>query len=683
MTTPSSPVAYFPHVDVLRALAVLAVLTYHLDARALPGGFAGVDVFFVISGFVVCHSVFARASGSFKALAVAFVARRLRRIAPPLFVCLTVVSLASALWIPPSWLSDDIPRTGRYAFFGVGNVLLAKGDNGYFSPRAEFNPFTHTWSLGVEEQFYLLFPLLLWLWLLGGRARVLCLALLVATSAASFAFALSMHAKGRPEGYYLLSTRFWELGVGVFLSLALRHEADVSTVGRFSGVTVRWGGSAVAFALLVWTFTWSGSTESAFHASVISAIATAILIAAFHQRAPSATDTLPVLVRPLIYLGRMSYSLYLWHWPVFVLFRWTVGLSGIGACVGAVGLSFALAWLSFRWVERPFRAGSFANERGVHAIAATFVMALTGATLVRGMELYRASFSFSTVSRHQDDWYPSKRQRLVNDRGCTVAPEYLGGDAGKHIVYRASCEGVARGPRVFAAGDSHARAYGPAFAAYALHTGAEVVVYTHAGCPLVSLQPWREAAETCRAQSNASLSSLEAGLGRGDVVFLPSLRLPRFVDQWATLPMADGQVASDRTADETRDEARAVIRRIRSTGAKVVLPLPTPILKAPPFRCVDWWTQSNEICAGGMAIDRDEFLALRAPVVQALKELAEGDDGVTLFDPGEALCPPAKECSAFLNGRPLFFDGDHLSAYGNEVLMPHFTAAMKRAVASE
>lgn len=84
-----------------------------------------------------------------------------------------------------------------------------------------------------------------------------------------------------------------------------------------------------------------------------------------------------------------------------------------------------------------------------------------------------------------------------------------------------------------------------------------------------------------------------------------------------------------------------------------------------------------------MAIDRDEFLALRAPVVQALKELAEGDDGVTLFDPGEALCPPAKECSAFLNGRPLFFDGDHLSAYGNEVLMPHFTAAMKRAVASE
>ena len=162
---------YLPYIDGLRAVAVLAVVLYHLNAAWLPGGFTGVDIFFVISGFVVSASVdrFGR-TGAGESL-LRFYARRLRRIAPALIVCLLVTCVASGLFIPQAWLSDTSRETGRMAFFGLSNWVLAGTGNDYFSPKVEFNPFTHTWSLGVEEQFYLVFPFLFLAWTRGGRGR--------------------------------------------------------------------------------------------------------------------------------------------------------------------------------------------------------------------------------------------------------------------------------------------------------------------------------------------------------------------------------------------------------------------------------------------------------------------------------------------------------------------------------
>jgi hypothetical protein len=182
-----------------------------------------------------------------------------------------------------------------------------------------------------------------------------------------------------------------------------------------------------------------------------------------------------------------------------------------------------------------------------------------------------------------------------------------------------------------------------------------------------------------------ALADLIPRLGPEDVVFLPSLRFPRFVDQWTVYPreqvesLTIGEVAF-RGRQETVDAAAQVIGQLRNTGAKVVLQAPGPVLKAPAFRCVEWWSKSNEVCVGGAAIDRAEFLALRAPMLDSLNELAKDDDGVTVFDPMEALCPGGTVCSAFMDGKPLFFDGDHISAHGNRVLFPSFIDAMKRAV---
>src|SRR5882757_7712970 len=157
--------AYVASIDSLRALAVISVIIYHLHGAWLPGGFAGVDVFFVISGYVISRSLVTQPTSGFLGFTGAFYGRRIRRIVPALIVCLLAISLLSALFIPNAWLSDANQRTGRFAFWGLSNFALMDLGDTYFAPRVEFNPYVHTWSLGVEEQFYLVFPAVFYCWL--------------------------------------------------------------------------------------------------------------------------------------------------------------------------------------------------------------------------------------------------------------------------------------------------------------------------------------------------------------------------------------------------------------------------------------------------------------------------------------------------------------------------------------
>jgi peptidoglycan/LPS O-acetylase OafA/YrhL len=162
---PSKGVQYHAaFIDGLRAVAVLSVIIYHLNPTLLPGGFVGVDIFFVISGFVVSYSISEFAPlGTWRSL-TRFYARRFARIMPALLVCLLITLLLSALFIPDAYLSHANYETGLRAFVGLSNVKLAQISGDYFSPISSFNPFTHTWSLGVEEQFYLFFPILFLVW---------------------------------------------------------------------------------------------------------------------------------------------------------------------------------------------------------------------------------------------------------------------------------------------------------------------------------------------------------------------------------------------------------------------------------------------------------------------------------------------------------------------------------------
>lgn len=685
MTPTSQRHAYLPYVDGLRAIAVLAVVLYHLNPAWLPGGFAGVDIFFVISGFVVAASVGDRERTSFPSFMSYFLSRRMLRIAPALIVCLLVTGLVAAVFIPDAWLSESNQRTGRYAFFGFGNLMLARFGNDYFSPISEYNPYTHTWSLGVEEQFYLLFPVLFWLWSFGGRWRQVVAGLFVAGGLWSFNHAMQIGSSDHASAFYLLASRFWELAVGVLLYLGM------AMAGRrfdtIDPVTPRWlfPAGVLAFSALLVSLVTSQPATFPAPGAVLPVLATAALLGMLHGRPMSFPFVRALTWHPMLRIGRLSYSLYLWHWPVFVLFRWTVGTGSFATRIVALAIAVILAVLSWRYVETPVRRAPRLKAMRRVAVVGCGVVALYAGMWISGwVDSQQPSLSISAVSRHADDWYPSRKATVTNAAGCSVTPaREKVGDGFRVVFERKACNDPVTAPDVFAIGDSHAMAYGTMFSAYALETGAKVTLYNNGGCPFLGLQPWRDRAPRCLKVAGQALEHMLPRLGAGDVVFMPSLRVPRFVDQWDRLPQDDiPELVFGAAAAKDRETAmldgEKVLQRIQATGARAMLEAPDLVMKAPLFRCADVWTTTNPVCADGTVVNRAEFERLRAPMLASLHVMAGQAPGSIVWDPFPVICPVGGDCNGFLGGRPLFFDGDHLSGFANRLLLPSFTQAARR-----
>lgn len=685
MTPNSQRHAYLPYVDGLRAIAVLAVVLYHLNPAWLPGGFAGVDIFFVISGFVVAASVGERERTSFPSFMSYFLSRRVLRIAPALIVCLLVTGLVAAVFIPDAWLSESNQRTGRYAFFGFGNLMLARFGNDYFSPISEYNPYTHTWSLGVEEQFYLVFPALFWLWSFRGRWRSVVAALFVAGGSWSFLHAMQTGPVDHASAFYLLASRFWELAVGVLLYLGM------SMAGRrfdtLDPVAPRWLLPAVALAGVALLVSLVTSQPAIFPApgAVLPVLATAALLGLLHGRPMSFPFVRALTWHPMLRIGRLSYSLYLWHWPVFVLFRWTVGTGSFATRIAALAMAVILAVLSWRYVETPVRRAPRLKSMPRIAVVACGVIALYAGMSISGwVDSHQPALSISAVARHADDWYPSRKATVTNAAGCSVTPiREKVGDGFRVVFERKACNDPVTAPDVFAIGDSHAIAYGTMFSAYALETGAKVTLYNNGGCPFLGLQPWRDRVPRCLRVAGQALEHMLPRLGAGDIVFMPSLRVPRFVDQWDRLPQDDiPELVFGAAAAKEREAAvvdgEKVLQRIQATGARTMLEAPDLVMKAPLFRCADVWTATNPVCADGTVVNRAEFERLRAPMLTSLHVMAGQVPGSIVWDPFPVICPAGGDCDGFLGGRPLFFDGDHLSGFANRLLLPSFIQAVRR-----
>ncbi|MFC6841981.1 acyltransferase family protein [Xanthomonas theicola] len=684
---------YLPHVDGLRALAVLAVIAYHLDPAWLPGGFTGVDVFFVISGFVVSASLQRLpAAGSWGVFAQ-FYARRLRRIAPALVACLLATALASGLFIPDSWLSETSAKTGRMAFVGLSNWVLAASDNDYFSPKAEFNPYTHTWSLGVEEQFYLLFPLLFLAWNRGGRGRIWSTLLVALASAASLAYALLRSRGGGEAGdaFYLTSARFWQLGSGVLLYQGLALSGRFERGAVASRATWHWRSPLLALALAAVGYgLWRARPgQSPWPDGLWPVLGTLGLLALLHG-APAGWIKRALSQRAVVAIGRVSYSLYLWHWPVFVLFRWTVGLESALAKALALLLVAALAIASYRWVELPWRSGRIGKTRTpARTIAAGLGLILLAAGVHAVLLDTQRYYSLSTVSRHPLEWYAYAKGMRKEFPRCTLKTGRADLQVGSAKLFeRGDCDlrdGGLETPRtptqLFVAGDSHALAYNELLRRFALQSGVAVRLYGVGGCPIVGLQAWQATHAGCQAYERSTLADVAAHARDGDVLFLPALRLLRLAEQTqlfdeaAVMAEQDGaQAQAVRAAGE--EAAVALLQPLAQRGVRIVFEAPKPLLRAPPYRCSDWFNRGNAICARGTQIPRDTMQRYRAPVLQRLQRIAARLPHASVWDPLPALCEPTR-CAGLRDGRPLFFDADHLSGYGNRVLLPSFTAHVK------
>jgi peptidoglycan/LPS O-acetylase OafA/YrhL len=677
----AKPLAYFPHIDGLRAIAVLSVLVYHLHAAWLPGGFVGVDVFFVISGFIVSASVSNLDRCGPLRFMLLFYARRLQRIGPALMVCLLVTSVATALVIPPSWLSGAIPKTGLYAFFGMSNVILARFYNDYFAPLAEFNPYTHTWSLGVEEQFYLVFPLLFFAWTFGGRWRRLTLGLFGAALIASLGHAAWLGHSDKVHAFYMITSRFWQLAAGVMLFQAMRLAGRRFEVGVQPSPAWHTAGAAVSLALIGYSLA-TAQPDRFPYPGAIPAVLGAMGLLFFLHGKDEADPLMRVIAAPAaLFIGRISYSLYLWHWPVFVLFRWTVGLDRPGDRISAVAIAVALAIASYFLVEQPVRrSGRLRRLPRPALVAAGFACIGLCAWSATRIDRARPWISLSTVVRNAADWYPEGVDTDPAYPGCAIGIDRAPVGAGWAATYaRRGCATKPTAPRLFAMGDSHTLAYVPLYKQYALETGAAVTLYQIGDCPFLSMLPGREQSDRCRANARTAIDDMLTRIAPGDVVFLSSLRMPRFVDQYIVFPdeQATAQIfAASAVAarEQSIVDGEAALRGLNDKGAAIVVEAPEPIFRSPAYRCAEPYNRSIPICRPGSSMDRAELEALRRPILDALSRMAAAVPGAYVWDPFPILCPPGPACSQYAQGHPLFFDSDHLSGYANRLLAPSFRA---------
>ena len=671
--------AYAPYIDGLRALAVLSVIVYHLHPQWLPGGLAGVDVFFVISGFVVSASVGALRAVSLKQFVLYFYARRVQRIAPALIVCLLVTSLASVLFIPSAWLSDTNSKTGLFAFFGLSNLVLAKTGNDYFSPRVEFNPYMHTWSLGVEEQFYLIFPLLFFMWVSKVPRSKLTVGLFGVGFVASLACAKWLSISHETLAFYLIFSRFWELAAGVLLYQVL------SLCGRPFGVAERgatWlasGGALLALALLAASLAFGTPNSFPFPGALAPVAGTLGLLGFLHGRRTEGLLHRVLASRGVVFIGRISYSLYLWHWPVIVLLRWTTGVDEARWRILAAVLTFALATASYYFIENPVRrAPRLRLMPRAALVAGGFGTIVLGAALSFGIYQQQPRLSLSVVSHQADDWYP---YGSLNERyaGCSEKWDTRKLDDGPVWAYsRVGCQVAPRyAGRLYVIGDSHAMAYSLMFRELALQTGVEVLAYNNGGCAFIGFLAVDSAdVKRCKAYDDDAYAEILDKVRAGDVVFMPSLRLPRFSDQFARFDehaAHDAMFSSAALANRRVQEQEAIrlLRALSDKGVKIVLEAPEPVFRMPAFRCADWFNRDNPICESGNRVRRADVEAYRTPVLESYARITQAVPAVSVWDPLPILCPE-DVCSTHAGKVPLFFDGDHISGYANRLLAPNF-----------
>lgn len=687
--------SYRGDIDGLRAVAVVSVMLYHLSNAWLPGGFVGVDIFFVISGFVVSASLATAPHDRFHRFVAFFYARRLARIGPALVLVLLVSALAATLLIPRAWLSGFNEKTALYAFFGLSNWVMQTNADTYFAPRAEFNPYTHTWSLGVEEQFYLVFPFLFFAWVtLRDRkpGRMLATALLAGLGVASFVACIYATHNAPATAFYSIFCRFWELAVGVLLyQLRERSPTQKNSVATIALNVFPWLG---AIAILV-TFAYANAVAFPWFWAVPPVLGAACVIGGFH--ANTVHPLRQLLGHPAcVWIGKRSYSIYLWHWPVFVVLRWTVGLDDTLTRVAALAVSFALAAASYRWVELPIRHHAGLMRRApIVRIVAMLAMVVVGWGMTKILFTQQKNLGLSTVSRHADDWYvtsqmpPTLLPKAQYPRPCETAMEYRSVAGGQVISYvPAKCaEGATKiTQRLNVIGDSHATAYLPMFDQLSAETGTRINVYTFPGCGFLDLRlPMNIGRGAgCVEFTQAATQDIASTAKAGDVVFLAALRQPRFADQWAAFNETEVLTAvrsdlSKQWLQQARDEAPALLQPFVAAGMTVLFDAPKPVFRSPAFRCADAFNANNPICRGGLVQSREALQTLRAPVVANLAAITEKLPQVRVWDPFPTLCPN-ETCSAMDGEHPLFFDGDHLSAYGNAKLYPEFRQVIQRAV---
>lgn len=671
---------YRPEIDGLRAVAVLAVVINHLDPAWLPGGYLGVDLFFVISGYVVTGSLLGRQLEGGRSFLLDFYRRRFRRLLPALLVNVAVVSLLFAVFVHPG---DDVYkpvlRGGMASLVGVSNLYFLRQGNDYFAADNHYNPFLHTWSLGVEEQFYLIWPLL---FLLCGSSAASAAVLRrrlgrwsVALSGASLLFLAWLQLRGDSgASFFLMPARLWELAAGaLILLLRISPRIQLPSPGRLPLLQ-----SLLMLALF--TVFWLPETWRLQATLACVAISAALLLFLGDRHGPGRW-----LSRPLpLALGMASYSIYLWHWPVIVLARWSVGVNRITLLPILVVMA-VLSWLSFRLESRFRRPRSrSAPTRTLVVYPLLSVAVATLLALLQGPALGRL---FVGDRRHLAIDLSKSRSvpgTSINTTNCFRDPLAPLSQPSQDRL----CQ-VRRFPgkrMLFVEGDSHTEVLIPLGEAL-LANGINIGFSARGGCPVPSFAPRARSSDTnpryrlCTVDTNARLERRLRQIAPGDALVLSTNTAGYVFDANRS------RTAAALAAFEA--SLRGLAGRLADRQAELMVFMPLPVfpqrssLAVPSSLCLPEWYRPGKLASPACLpsqVDRRDELRRIEPLAQRLRSLEKEIPNLRLFDPFPILCPPSqRQCSSHRGATPLFIDSNHLSREGVRLLQPPFLAFLGQA----
>jgi peptidoglycan/LPS O-acetylase OafA/YrhL len=621
--------AYRPEIDGLRAIAVVAVIINHFNKDILPGGYLGVDIFFVISGYVITSSLSMRRGNTLGHLLLEFYTRRLKRLAPALVTCVLITGILLCLFNPTP---RDSLLTGITALFGLSNFHLYLQATNYFAGSSLYDAFMHTWSLGVEEQFYFIFPMILWFsgFIEWGhnKPRTLntSLFILIALSAASLAIFAYLNRTNPPAGFFLMPPRFWELGSGSIMFILLASHASLARLLRSLPSLI----PLAIILLLLYT-----GTKTVGYIGIV--FATAILIGSLK---PGKIEYSMLTNYWFLYIGTISYSLYLWHWSVLCLSRWTVGIHAWSVPIQLL-LMLGLASASYRWIEQPLRNQEWSVHRWT-TLAYGLISALISSTVLLGLGWLKpfslftgdraAEFAQQGVGSIRDDYTLLATGSTWKGINCTLKDN----DAvGRNINFKDCILGdfSKASRRVLVVGNSFSAPFIRAFDDLVAKDGYAVALTSAFGSgPTEQTIPGNKGYDKSHQYYwSQVIPSQMSQLKKGDWLFL--------IDDLSNFSPSKRMPVGDAVIKKLHVEFSQFAKKLNKKGIKLAVLHAIPFARdaqCPPIVASDQWY--NSLSNSCIFFSRKQTLARRASLDSMFKDLQKTGN-FTVVDLLDIFCP--------------------------------------------
>jgi peptidoglycan/LPS O-acetylase OafA/YrhL len=663
---------YRPDIDGLRAVAILGVVAYHLGLPFISGGFSGVDIFFVISGYLITQLLVRQIEKTGQLSLIEFYARRMRRLLPALsVVILTVLALGTFL-LPPTGDRRQLAESALSALAFISNQYFLANTFGYFDGPSELKPLLHLWSLSVEEQFYIIWPVALIVVTRVASNRTLWFRVTIAViTILSFALSVWLVHTNMSAAFFISPSRAWELGIGALLSLWTPRLGHLSVpLGRAAS----WVGTALiaaAYTLI------EPSTGFPGTAALLPVLGTGMLIFG-NSLAPTSRPARLLAAKPMVAIGALSYAWYLWHWPL-ISFARTQRLMAPNMLVDmACALAaLGLAALTLRFVENPIRFGTLLRGRtnaAVVRLGATtiaLVAAVAAAVLLWDVRGPKSAQDRLALQIAQDRPPPQFANCLLNPETALL----------DHPVSECRFGNAEQPISLVLWGDSHAWAWAPMLSEMQSDGAPVFQLYSLLGCqPLLPTIGANDGSDNCdefNRRTYDKIIKLKAlGLkgvvlsGRWVTLRHPSISRYDIAPEHAGIRSLIRQIRSRNSrsaiATDKLSGLESTTRALTEAGLRVLILLDPPEVKQPIPACVFVLFPNIDRCG----ISRAEYDSYTLDVRNTVNDMQARIPGVRFIDPTNRFCNE-NQCPPFSQNSPILFDDDHISTSAALKFAPH------------